>query len=499
MSNLYGSKSYNNYHYNQKKDSSPKILGTTFDPYHPKISNQIIQEQYIQSFRDSYSIGKTPQKKLTPYENSYDKKAVKRSTSTAPLINNSYNIINNNPYSRSPNYNTYGNGYSNNRDHVKDLLNLTGKDTISFYPTNKNNNNERIFGNQGYNKYNYLRKNEKESPLVINNLKTINKYESVKNGLNELNYKENNNLYNPIYNYDNKKIDNYALKNNYNNYSPIKVEIEEKISNDTLEEYFEENCGINGLIKNYAYKENPNSRFRDYMEDKGKSILNFNSNPDNALFCLFDGHGGGEVSKFLQENFAKSMKETLPINTDNYEVKLNNLFLKLDDEIKQNSFYQVGATACVVYITRENGKRILYCANVGDTRCTLVKDLGSQRLSYDDRASDENEYNRIMKQGGVVFGGRVYGQLMLSRAFGDWELKSYGVICEPHIVKINIEDNDKYLVIASDGVWDVLEDNDVYELSKSATNSMELCRDIMKNSIDKGTMDNISCFVIKLN
>ena len=153
----------------------------------------------------------------------------------------------------------------------------------------------------------------------------------------------------------------------------------------------------------------------------------------------------------------------------------------------------------MVYITRQNGRKTLYCANVGDTRCTLIKEFGSKRLSYDDRASDENEYNRILKQGGIVFGGRVYGQLMLSRAFGDWELKNYGVSCEPHVVKMEIEEEDKYIVIASDGVWDVMEDDDSYGLYKNANNSKELCNNIVQTSLERGSMDNISCFVIALN
>ena len=488
MSNLYGQNSYNNYHYNQKREAPYKVLGTTFNPYQPKVSNQVKQEQYNQSLSSTITRGRTPQKNQSPYENSYEKKQNKRSSSTAPLISNSYNIINNNPYSRSPNFNTYINGYSNNRDHVKDLLNLTGRDTISLYkPNNKNN---------------YSRQNHFENNPMINNIKAINNYEAAKNDINiDLNYKNKNRnsnpyQYSPIYDYENKKI-NY--NNNYNNLinrNNIALNSEEKISNDTLEEYFEENCG--NLVKNYAYKENANSRFRDYMEDKGKSIINFDSNPDNALFCLFDGHGGGEVSKFLQENFPKFMKEILPID-ENFENKIKNLFLKIDSKVRENNFYQVGATACIVYITKENGQKILYCANVGDTRCTLIKNSGFKRLSYDDRASDENEYNRIIKQGGIVFGGRVYGQLMLSRAFGDWELKNYGVSCEPHVVKINIEEDDKYVVIASDGVWDVLEDEDVYALNKNANNSMDLCNNIIKISLEKGSMDNISCFVIGLN
>ena len=460
MSNIYNQKAYQNYHYRQQRDIPKKVLGTTFDPYQPKISPQVTQEKYIQSLGSTIQRGITPQK---PYDNNSNKNA-KRSSSTAPLINNSYNIINNNPYRRSPNYNTYVNGYSHNRDHVKDLLNLTGKDTL----TNFKENNK-----QGYNNNNY----------TITNLKRVNNnYEVAKN-----NYQEYNRS-NKDYNYSN---DLYS-----NNYIP-KKRIEEKISNDLLNSYYEDNNLI--IIKDLAYKENANSRYRDYMEDKGKSILNFNSSENNALICLFDGHGGQEVSKFLQENFAKFWLEILPLNQDNYENKIKNIFLNVDQKLKENHFYQVGSTACVIYITIENSRKILYCANVGDTRCVLIKGNKGIRLTYDDRASDPKEHERIVSQGGVVFGGRVYGQLMLSRAFGDWELKTYGVICEPHIIRYEIENEDNYLVVATDGVFDVMEDEDIFQLSKKEKNAKEFCDDIMKEAIDRGSMDNISCFVIGLN
>ena len=98
-----------------------------------------------------------------------------------------------------------------------------------------------------------------------------------------------------------------------------------------------------------------------------------------------------------------------------------------------------------------------------------------------------------------LMAGRVYGQLMLSRAFGDWELKQFGVICEPYITRINITDNDKYVVVASDGVWDIFEDSDIYNMSKDMNNCKEFCNNIVEKAIEKGSMDNISCFVIKLN
>ena len=142
---------------------------------------------------------------------------------------------------------------------------------------------------------------------------------------------------------------------------------------------------------------------------------------------------------------------------------------------------------------------MLYSANIGDTRSLLISSNDYKRLSYDHRATDSNEYNRIVNSGGIVFAGRVYGTLMLSRAFGDWELKSYGVISEPHVTKININENDKYVAIATDGIWDVLDDADVYEISKNIDNPKDFVDKVVEKALNKGSMDNISCFIIKLN
>lgn len=267
----------------------------------------------------------------------------------------------------------------------------------------------------------------------------------------------------------------------------------EKISNIDSTEYYEENCKI---IKNYAYKESQNIKYRDYMEDKGRSILNIKGDPDKALFCLFDGHGGDQVSKYLQNNFINYFKEMLPFN--NVNESLIKLFKNLDEKLKELNYYQVGATACIIYITKEKGQRVLYSANVGDTRSVLISKNDVKRLSYDHRADDKNEYKRIVSDGGIVFGGRVYGSLMLARSFGDWQLKSYGVSCVPHITRINITDKDKYVIVATDGIWDVFEDIDTLDISKKFDNSKELCNKLVYQSIEKGSMDNISCFVISL-
>ena len=186
---------------------------------------------------------------------------------------------------------------------------------------------------------------------------------------------------------------------------------------------------------------------------------------------------------------------------DSEEINFENLFKKIDKVFKNSKFFQMGSTATILYITQDilNNEKKLFCINIGDTKCILTHPKGSRKLTYDDLVSDETENHRIIKEGGFIKNGRVCGQLMISRAFGDWQSKPYGVICTPHVTKIDINDDFKYVIMASDGVWDALDDLDVYKLSLSAENSKSLCNDIIQEALDKDSTDNLSCFVIKLN
>ena len=265
-------------------------------------------------------------------------------------------------------------------------------------------------------------------------------------------------------------------------------------SDNNSKEYFKESKG--GIVINYAYCENENKDNRNYMEDQAISIDNLSNDPNKILFCLFDGHGGGEVSKFLQENISTYFKQMLPFQ--NHFEDFKNLFITLDEKIRELNVPDCGSTATIVYIEKIKGKKILYCANIGDTRSILISNNQVRRLSYDDRASDPQEYSRIINSGGIVFRGRVYGVLMLSRAFGDWELKNFGISNIPHFCKVELNEFDKYVVIATDGVWDVFNDNDILRMSFNVSNAKEFCGKIIQESLRKGSTDNLSCFVIKI-
>ena len=101
--------------------------------------------------------------------------------------------------------------------------------------------------------------------------------------------------------------------------------------------------------------------------------------------------------------------------------------------------------------------------------------------------------------GGKITKNRVMGQLILTRTLGDLYVKQFGVINTPDISVTDIGDGIKYVIIASDGVWDVIDLKTLVDMSKAGKSVGEFCKDIVKLSVEKGTKDNVSCIVISFN
>ena len=120
-------------------------------------------------------------------------------------------------------------------------------------------------------------------------------------------------------------------------------------------------------------------------------------------------------------------------------------------------------------------------------------------MSYDDKVNDQKENERINKNGGIIVGGRVYGQLIISRSFGDWNIKDFGVIVDPHVTKFELNEEDLFCVIASDGIWDVMRDDEFAILETINENTGELSKRIIAECMKRKSFDNLSCFVIRLN
>jgi protein phosphatase 1L len=233
------------------------------------------------------------------------------------------------------------------------------------------------------------------------------------------------------------------------------------------------------------------------MEDIGVMLPDFIPEKKYSLFGIFDGHGGNDVVKYIKNRLPEIIKANITKN-NNYDSIENNLtssFHKIDEELKFYDSEHTGSTATIL-LFQDN---IVYCANVGDSTAFIVYDNFIKKISIDHKCTDPKEEERILLNGGKITKNRVMGQLVLSRCLGDLYCKKYGVSNIPDISVNKLEGNVKYVVVASDGVWDVVKENELLQLSKNRKNAEGFCKDLVKLAIDKDTKDNVSCIVISFD
>jgi len=218
------------------------------------------------------------------------------------------------------------------------------------------------------------------------------------------------------------------------------------------------------------------------------------------LFCLFDGHGGSNVAKFVRDRLPEVFFAYLSQNNSDIQKTFQETFKKIESELTFPKAQFMGTTATILYLYKDekSSTKKLYCANVGDSRGLLISNDKVIRISFDHKCCDRGEIERINNSGGYVVNGRLSGTINLSRTFGDMSLKSVGLSPIPFTFNCELNKNDKYIILASDGVWDVISDIDIYNFSKLAENATQLSEKIIKKAIDFGSEDNISCLTIRI-
>lgn len=255
----------------------------------------------------------------------------------------------------------------------------------------------------------------------------------------------------------------------------------------------------------YTYREDPNFKYKDSMEDCHSIVDSFHKNDNLILFSLFDGHGGMDVASYVRDSFPSILALQLQANFAKTSEAFSSAYSDMDMKLSHfDSDYQ-GSTACTVLIAKgvsnksKEEKLFAYCANVGDTRCIVVSVYGHIRLSRDHNCWDKDESERIINEGGIIRNDRVNGQLMLTRAFGDHALRKAGVICKPNVSKYKFTPQDRYMIIATDGVWDVIKEEELEDICLKVENSKELTNYIINLALERESVDNISCISIKVN
>lgn len=229
---------------------------------------------------------------------------------------------------------------------------------------------------------------------------------------------------------------------------------------------------------------------RPSMEDCSAIIGDFLGIPNSQYYALFDGHGGGEVSNYCARNLHLGISSLYQRN-NNIEQSIQEA---IDDVDKYTSvkWPAVGCTAVIVVIIEDD----IYIANVGDSRAILVENGIARRCTVDHRSADPEEKKGVIERGGIVQNDRVNGTLMLSRSIGDGNL-GRAVSTEAHFEKASRKDGMK-LIMACDGVWDVMTDQMAVDILMKCNNIPEAAKAIKDESLKLETKDNVSCIVVDL-
>jgi len=238
---------------------------------------------------------------------------------------------------------------------------------------------------------------------------------------------------------------------------------------------------------------------------------------------VFDGHGGAWVANFTAKHLFNNIRETESFR-DNFKEMTKELekgtiddkviekvkqdittgFLlteeQLRDAIQLNPVLEdAGTTAVVALIT----EKVIIFGNLGDSRAILCCGGRSVMVTRDHKPSDKTETDRIKDAGGFVTEGRVNGVLATSRSLGDFDLKT-AVSPYPELQHVMQDGSrDMFLVLATDGVWDVMDNDDVCQFVEQMLYFKEeevekVAGKVLDNCLERGSEDNMAVVIVKL-
>lgn len=205
--------------------------------------------------------------------------------------------------------------------------------------------------------------------------------------------------------------------------------------------------------------------------------------------------------------------ESVECSSEVFSQALAEAFRSTDEEFAklsgdEDQLALVGTTAVVALLSSKS----MFVANCGDSRAVLCRNGNAFALTDDHKAAREDETARVEAAGGQILfwnGVRVMGLLAVSRAIGDHSLRPY-VIADPEVTVVNRHPGDELLVMASDGLWDVISNQEACALAKKCLlrarqkgstreNAARVAATVLtRAAVDRGSRDNITVLVIDL-
>ncbi|CEP12123.1 hypothetical protein [Parasitella parasitica] len=290
----------------------------------------------------------------------------------------------------------------------------------------------------------------------------------------------------------------------------------------TLSEPKVEKSTHQGKNKSLLYGLSSMQGWRLSMEDAHCAELDVDGTAA-SFFGVYDGHGGSTIAQYTGQTLHHRVIESSHFREKEYKQALVDAYMKLDDELlngkprtfkirfvsdtplDQNFAYDPsGCTAVTALVTPD--QKSIFVANAGDSRSVISTAGKSKALSHDHKPIDPKESERICNAGGFVEFNRVNGSLALSRAIGDFEYKQasdlpaeeQAVTCNPDIIEHTINDEDEFFVLACDGIWDCMTNqqvvNYVIEHLAEKTKLQDICEQMMDHCLaPEGSGGGVGC------
>ncbi|CEG37311.1 probable protein phosphatase 2c 52-like [Plasmopara halstedii] len=258
--------------------------------------------------------------------------------------------------------------------------------------------------------------------------------------------------------------------------------------------------------------------------------LNGYSSSVSGCFGVFDGHAGDRASRYCAEKIFPLILEQLAqrvvvkdaitsavraLDADfcTYARRASNSALSASARHSHNrSFATDDGSTLLIALVRDG---FLHVGNVGDSRAVVVTRFGDAiAMSDDQKPNRKDERRRLEARGAFVTGKpdfmyriwplkkiidvpRVNGQLAMSRSIGDVTLKPY-ISCDPEIQSRKLSKNDRFLIMATDGLWDVVSSKRAAKIAICYKDPQAVANALVGLALQRHTCDNITVLVVKL-
>ena len=280
--------------------------------------------------------------------------------------------------------------------------------------------------------------------------------------------------------------------------STINISSIKNNTEQTIKEKKTVNAMKEGRVKNvgsYSQAGKSEDGFTKVNQDSFLVLQSEYNLKDFNIFCVMDGHGvnGHLVSRYLMKYINLFFKNNKKMNASNqnedsiyqrlkksdYHI-LRRLFRHAERDLHKKSKIDANFSGTTCVMVAQIGDRFI-CANIGDSRAIMIK-TGNEivPLSIDQKPDDPEESKRIVQNGGEISQyeengeksgpyriwkkGEVYPGIAMSRSVGDFIATSLGVVPEAKFIEEKIDQDCKFIVVASDGIWEFLDNKRVGEI-----------------------------------